>query len=634
MKNHIETLPKEMDTQKSELELYKEGFKCFIESSIDPVFVIDKENTILFANAAAARLFATPPEDLIYTRFDYQVRFGEITEIVIRHGSGKSIKAEIHVTKAIWDGDFAYVVSFRNKANRNGLEEMLVQTNTWALPEKHLSKILESISAAIISVDETGIIIRANRAVEKIFGYHAPKLIGESIGLLIPQQLVGGSTPNIYEYFSKKCDLQGATRILGRRKDGTEFPVEVTGSKITVGGKALLTITMTDITEHENQLRNQRMESIGLLASGIAHDMNNILTPILSASDFLKPYVENPTASKHLDLMTKSAMRGANLIRQLLTFARGNIGQKTEIELGSLIDDMKHFVEQTFPKTITLESFVPRDLFLVSFDPTQMQQVLINLLLNARDAMPNGGVLKIHAENFVADKSYTKMHHEAKEGPYVAVTITDTGVGIHPEVLPKIFEPFFTTKQPGHGTGLGLATTYSIIYNHGGFIRVSSQLGSGTSFKLFLPAFLSKASEHDLAEKTLMHKGNGELILVVDDEDAIQEVTADILTSSGYRVICASDGSKAVAAFAQNSHDVKAVILDMMMPVMDGPATIHALRNINPAVKIIAVSGLMDAEAIARRVSGAIIEVLTKPYTSQSLLVALYKLIHSELKDA
>lgn len=632
MKKITKPLRKEAGALKSDFETCKEGFNSFIRKSSEPIIVIDKEKTIRYANNAAAKLFNISPEELLGTKFASPLKNGEATDYALRNNNGTEIQTQLHVTKTIWEDRLACVIVFRSKQNIDAQNDNLFQTNTLAFSNSHLSKILESISTAIVSIDENGMIIRANQAVEKLFGYSVSELIGRSVEMLTPHHLSGAADPNIYEFFLKKSDLDTGTRTLGRRNNGSEFPVEVKGSKITVSGKTILTVTMSDITEHENQLRNQRMESIGLLASGIAHDMNNILTPILSASNFLKPYVEHSTATKHLELMSKSAMRGANLIRQLLSFARGNADQIVETELGYLFNDIKHFIEQTFPKTIILEASFPDNLFLVSINPTQLQQVLINLLLNARDAMPEGGLLEIQAENFIADKSYTSMHHEVKEGPYVKVSITDTGIGIPPEQLPKIFEPFFTTKQPGEGTGIGLATTHSIIYNHGGFIRVSSQPGIGTSFTLFVPALLSKTSEKDIAEKELIYKGNNELILVVDDEEAIQEVTADILTANGYRVICASDGSKAVAALARNSKEIKAVILDMMMPVMDGPATVHALRNIKPDIKIIAVSGLMDTDAIGRKLFGDIEEVLKKPYTSQNLLRSLYKLANQEPK--
>ncbi|NTW48464.1 MAG: PAS domain S-box protein [Chlorobiales bacterium] len=502
------------------------------------------------------------------------------------------------------------------------------------LSEKNLSAILESISAAVLSVDEMSTIIRANRAAEKIFGYPIEEITGKPFELLISQNFLKEHPQTVQELFSKNPDLTVASKIQGRKQDGSEFSAEVTVSRMAVADKLLLIVMLTDITQREKMqaqlLRNQRMESIGLLASGIAHDMNNILTPILSGVDFLSPHIQNPSALKYLDLMEKSARRAADLIRQLLTFARGHDGQKAVVELGHLIGELKRFVRQTFPRTIMLEVNLQKAMFPVSIDPTQMHQVLINLLVNARDAMPSGGLLKIQGENFVADKSYAGMHPDAKEGTYVLITITDTGMGIHPELLPKIFEPFFTTKQPGHGTGLGLATVHSIIYNHGGFIRVASQVGLGTSFKLFLPAAFNEKNERRQVSAGGVCKGNGEMILVVDDEDAIREITGDILIANGYRVISASNGTQALAAFAQHKNEVKAVILDMMMPIMDGPATIYALRKINPSIKAIAVSGLMDADAIAKKTGDAIAIVLTKPYTAQNILDALYQLIHQD----
>jgi len=311
-------------------------------------------------------------------------------------------------------------------------------------------------------------------------------------------------------------------------------------------------------------------------------------------------------------------------VRQVLTFARGLEGERIEVQPNHLLHDIESIIKDTFPKDIRLEFCVPNDTWTIFGDPTQVHQILLNLCVNARDAMPNGGSISIGVENCVLDEQYVAMNIPAKAGRYVQISVTDSGTGIPPAILDKIFEPFFTTKELNKGTGLGLSTVMAIVKSHGGIVNVYSELGNGTTFKVYLPAMqAASGAQRDSVPLPVLPRGNGETILLVDDEPSILTITSQTLKAFGYRVLTASDGAEAVAVYAQHRDKISAVLTDMAMPIMDGPATIHALLKINSATKIIAASGL-DANGGAIKVSGiGVNHFLTKPYTAGTLLKTL-----------
>jgi CheY-like chemotaxis protein len=294
-----------------------------------------------------------------------------------------------------------------------------------------------------------------------------------------------------------------------------------------------------------------------------------------------------------------------------------------------LVKDVVKILKDTLPKSVAINYEVPNDLWMISADATQVHQVLMNLCVNARDAMPHGGELTLRAENVTLDNAYARMHIEAKPGHYVMLTVADTGAGITPEVVSRIFEPFFTTKEIGKGTGLGLSTALTIVRSHGGFINVYSEPKKGTQFTVYLPAIESARAERAEKIRVELPSGDGELILVVDDEDAIRQITKGTLETFGYRVLVASDGTEAVALYAQNLGEVEAVITDMMMPFMDGPATIRALQKMNPRVRVIAASGLAAADKESEALALGVRMFLPKPYTAEKLLKALAEILHT-----
>lgn len=414
------------------------------------------------------------------------------------------------------------------------------------------------------------------------------------------------------------------------KKDGRIFHIESQGSVIRdKDGKITNVVVVSrDVTEKKSLeqqfLRAQRMESLGALASGVAHDINNVLGPITLSLALLRQKVTDEAAWKLIDMLESSASRGSGIVRQVLTFARGIEGERIELTLKHVIGEMENIIKETFPKSIQLRLDLQKDLWTVIGDPTHLHQVLLNLCVNARDAMPSGGTLTVSAQNITLDESYSRIHRDAKIGPYVLLSVSDTGIGMPPQVREKVFEPFFTTKPLGTGSGLGLSTTIGIVRSHGGFINVYSEVGKGTDFKVYFPATTASVSVKPEVEKVVLPMGSGELILVVDDEASIREITKATLEASGYTVVTANDGTEAVALYAQRRESVALVVCDMIMPYMDGAATVRALKKINTNVATIMVSGLASNQPVDEP-GGSLF--LQKPYTAEKLLRAIGELL-------
>jgi CheY-like chemotaxis protein len=369
------------------------------------------------------------------------------------------------------------------------------------------------------------------------------------------------------------------------------------------------------------------MESIGTLAGGIAHDLNNVLSPILMAIDMLQLKATDEASKKWFDVLRTNAERGGNMVRQVLSFARGVEGERVALQPKHLIKEIVKILRETLPKSIEISFQIPGDLWIISADATQMHQVLMNLCVNARDAMPEGGAISIKAENVFVDENYARMHLEAKPGRFVMITVSDTGPGMSPEIQSRIFEPFFTTKEMTKGTGLGLSTALTIVKSHGGFINVYSDLHKGSQFTLYLPAVDMPGAADAAALQTDFPLGNGELVLVVDDEESIREITRGTLETFGYNVLTAADGTEALALYADKKNEIAVVLTDIVMPFMDGPATIRALQRMNPSVRIIAASGLGVGQRAGEGPLEGVSIFLNKPYTAEKLLNALAQVL-------
>jgi two-component system cell cycle sensor histidine kinase/response regulator CckA len=333
--------------------------------------------------------------------------------------------------------------------------------------------------------------------------------------------------------------------------------------------------------------------------------------------------VVEPEGTHLLDIIGMSAKRGADIVGQVLTFARGVDGERREVQVKILLHELESMIKETFPRDVRWELLVPADTWMILGDSTQLHQVFMNLCVNARDAMPSGGSLSIRVENVLLDEQYTAMNLQLKAGRYLKICVADTGTGIPAEIHDKIFDPFFTTKEVNRGTGLGLSTVQGIVKGHGGAINVYSEVGLGTTFTVYLPAMTTAKVERELPPNFPgLLRGRGETILLVDDEAAILTITGQTLLAFGYRVLTAEDGAQALAIYAEHRKEIALVLTDMMMPVMAGPATIHALRRMNPAVRIIAISGLNANDGMSLRAQVGN-DFLMKPYSADTLLKAV-----------
>jgi PAS domain S-box-containing protein len=486
--------------------------------------------------------------------------------------------------------------------------------------------LLDKAQDAILVSDLGSRILYWNKGAERIYGWTAQEAVGQSTFQLLFKQM-----PPIIEQAKQTLLEHGewSGEVRQVTKDGREIDVEsrwtlVRGDR---GEPRSILVINTDITEKKRTeaqfLRAQRMESIGTLAGGIAHDLNNVLAPILMAIQVLQMKLPDEVSQQWLSILKQNAERGSDMVKQVLSFARGIEGERTPVQPKHLVKEIVKIARDTFPKSIDVRCEIADGLWPISADATQLHQVLVNLAVNARDAMPHGGILTIKAENTTIDESYARMHLEAKPGKFVLLTVADTGTGMPPEVMSRIFEPFYTTKEQGKGTGLGLSTALTIVKSHGGFINVYSEPNKGTNFSVYLPAIETAARAQGEPPQAELPQGHGELILVVDDEEAIRVITKGTLETFGYRVMTASDGTEALALYAASRDEIKVVLTDMAMPFMDGAATIRALQRLNPQVKIIAASGLTPHGMPAEAAAAGVRVFLPKPYTAEKLLRAL-----------
>jgi PAS domain S-box-containing protein len=603
------------------------------------VELVDGDMSMVSCNLATAKFFGTTPETI------QQHLAGEMgtSELYWRDWRDRYLEAQrtqlpvhfvyLHETAQGQQWLSATVCSIPEQSGEYPRFAFVVEDIT----ERKQAEEKIRQQAALIDIATDAIFVRDlenhilfwNQGAERLYGWAAAETLGKTARKLFHQESPSQRSASLQTTI-EKGSWQGELQQV--KKDGTEI---VVASRWTLvrdrsGQPQSILVVNTDITEKkqlEQQFyRAQRLESLGTLASGIAHDLNNIFTPILGIAQLLPlklPELDGRT-QELLETLEDSAKRGANMVKQILTFARGAEGKRISLQVEHILLEVAKIARQTFPKSIDICTDIPaRTLSAVRADATQVHQVFMNLAVNARDAMPHGGILNFSAENCFFDGIYARMHLDAQEGNYVAVTVSDTGMGIPPEQRERIFEPFFTTKDLGKGTGLGLSTVLGIVKSHGGFLQVLSEVGKGTQFKVYLPATETTSTQPSAEEQLL--RGNGELILLVDDEAAVQQITKASLEEYNYRTLVANDGIEAIALYAKYQKEISVVLMDLMMPNMDGLTAIRTLQKMNPQVKIIATSGL--SANTQQVISAGVKAFLSKPYTAKELLHPLSALI-------
>jgi PAS domain S-box-containing protein len=497
--------------------------------------------------------------------------------------------------------------------------------------------ILEAALDAIVLMDDEGRVVEFNPAAEAMFGYARAEVLARPLAdVIIPARLRGVHEDGLARFLAT-----GEGAVVGRRvestamrKDGSELPVELAITRIPLDGPPSFTGHIRDLTdrkqaeselrERDEQLRqSQRMEAIGTLAGGVAHDFNNILTAILGYAGLLKrltPRVDG--VQRAADVVEKAAQRGAMLTQQLLGFARKGKNESAVVDLAAICEEVMGLLQRTIEKSITVRRTSSTTPAVVIGDPGQLQQVVLNLAINARDAMPDGGALTIDTSVVALSADECRRRPGTRPGSHVRLEVTDTGCGIADEIRGRIFEPFFTTKELGKGTGMGLAMVYGIVQNHGGSIGVRSQVGRGTTFEIFLPHALGAVATEAQHHGETAPAGAGR-VLVVDDEDAVREVAADILASLGYHVTTARDGATAVDQFRERHHEVDVVLLDLAMPGMGGGECFRALKSIDPAVKAVLCTGYGFNVAAQQLLDEGMIGFVAKPYEIDRLSDAI-----------
>ncbi|WP_155751756.1 response regulator [Scytonema sp. UIC 10036] len=610
----------------------EERFRVALKNS--PIFVFNQDKELRYTwvynpifGLTAEEILGKCDSDFIWG--DDGERLKEMKLGVLATGIG--IREEISLSTAQGTGYYDLTVEplYNESHEIAGITCACIDINEHKLAEEKIRQqaaLLDVTTDAIFVRDLNNRVLFWNKGAENLYGWLSKEACGEDASKFLYNE-TPPEEEAAFVSVTRKGKWQGEVTKL--TKNNKEILVESRWTLVCDRNgkpKSILTVD-TDISEKkllESQLfRTQRLESIGTLASGIAHDLNNILTPILAVAQLLPlKYPDIYEQDMHLlEILEDSAKRGADLVKQVLSFARGVEGKRITLQMRHLIKEVITILKETFPKSVEVRTDIQQDLWMVSGDSTQLHQVLMNLCVNARDAMANGGTLSISAENLFVDENYARMHLEAKTGPYIVITVSDTGVGISSEIIDRIFEPFFTTKEQGKGTGLGLSTVIGIVKSHGGFVNVYSEIGSGTRFKVYFPAV--EEIETEVAPEVEVLTGNEELILVVDDEPSIQEITKASLEAYNYKILTANDGVEAIALYAQYKDTIRVVLMDMMLPLLDGLTAIRTIQKINPHVKVIATSGLMSSSKLAAATGNGVQKFLPKPYTVKELLHAL-----------
>jgi PAS domain S-box-containing protein len=609
-------------------------FRAIFDGTFQFVGLLDTEGILLEANRTALEAIAATPADVVGQPFwatpwwthspDLQIQLQQGVE---RAATGELVRFEAKHFLA--DGSYIIVdFSLSPIFDETGKVVMLIPEGRDITERKAKEQTIQE-QAALLDIATDAILVRDldnvvqfwNKGAESIYGWQDIEAIGRKTTELFytdvpPETTIAANTVR------QQGAWQGELNKLTKAGKAVTVQSRWTLVRDAAGNPISILSVDTDITQKKSLeqqfLRAQRLESLGSLASGIAHDLNNVLTPIVGAAQLLPLTLPNLDARNQrlLNMLVESSKRGSALVKQILTFARGIDGERTVLQVRHILAEIISVARQTFPKSIEINlNLANEDLWLVNVDATQIHQVLMNLYVNARDAMPDGGSLTASAENIAID-AYLGLSLQLPVGSYILITVTDTGIGMTSELLDQIFDPFFTTKETG--TGLGLSTVQGIVKAHGGSIEVESTVGQGTCFKIYLPAVDNREAESPATTENLPD-GKGRLVLVVDDETAIREIAKESLEAYNYRVMLASDGIEAIDIYAQNYPHIAIVLVDMMMPNLGTRSIIIALQQINPQVRVVVMSGsYLDLEAIVERQD--VSAYLTKPFTTAELL--------------
>jgi PAS domain S-box-containing protein len=492
--------------------------------------------------------------------------------------------------------------------------------------EKLVMALLESASQAIMSVDRNGRIVLANPKTEEMFGYSRQELLGARIEILLPESKRRAHGRDREEFFTRpRVRPMGIGMDLsGRRKNGTEFPVEISLSYVETTEGLFAIAFVNDISQRkqleDRLLQAQKMEAVGRLAGGVAHDFNNMLTVIAGYNrmilDDLSPL--DPLRGCAEEVL-KAADRAAALTRQLLAFSRRQVMQPCVMNVNATVVHTEKMLRRLIGEDVELVLSLPPDIGNIKADPNHIEQAIVNLALNARDAMPKGGRITVETANVHLDENYARTHMGVKPGDFVMVAVSDTGHGMDAETRRRLFEPFFTTKEKGKGTGLGLASVYGVVKQLGGDIWVYSEPGQGTTFKLYFPRIAETASLPAVSPAESDRAPSTETILVVEDEEAVRDLTVKILRKLGHTVLAAAGGAEAIEIAKSYSGPIALLLTDVVMPNMSGRQVADHLLKLRPELKVLYLSGYTDNTVVHHGVLEDGVEFLPKPFSREAL---------------
>jgi PAS domain S-box-containing protein len=604
-------------------------YRRLVHGSIQGI-LIHVDGIVKLANPALARVFGyesadefveTPiwpfvaPEDRAAIAAYMQARLrGEpapsLYEFRGVKRDGTLVWLESAVSIIEWDGAPAFLVTIVDVSDRKRALEALAES------EARYRKLTETAYEAIaLTVD--GVIREANRGFAEMFGYSVEEVIGRTVTDFVADQSVQDVRDRVIHR------IEGRYEMTGKRKDGNEIQLEATTRNHPIGGRLGRITAMRDVSERralEAQLRQaQKMEAVGRLAGGVAHDFNNLLTVIAGSSDLLLQDLEaNDPRRQEAEEIRRAADRAASLTRQLLAFSRHQLLNPRVLALNEVVAGVEKLVRRLIGEDVELTVRLAPDAGSVRADAGQLEQVIMNLAVNARDAMPQGGRLTLETANVELDEQYSAHHVPVVAGAYVMLAVADTGIGMDEETKSRIFEPFFTTKPVGRGTGLGLATVYGIVKQSDGFVWVYSEPSLGTTFKIYLPRVDEAPDALSAAPEPRTLRGV-ETILLVEDAEALREVARKTLERYGYTVLEAEDAAAALALVGKHPDAIDLVLTDVVMPGLSGPELADRLTAGRPKLRVLFMSGYTDSEALRRRMVGRNAPYIQKPFTPVEL---------------